>query len=156
MRAILAGTRRGFSGVRRVFRLLCIDPKLFFFFVRIAGWVVLLTFFLKIFSLPRTLRLISKSPRRHATNQFISPSNLGIFLDRLLSLNFFVFTPSCWKRAIILHRYLARQGLATRIVFGVQRDASQNLAGHAWLEFEGQPFLEAQAPDYYPTYSFPS
>ncbi len=76
-------------------------------------------------------------------------------LDQLLGLNFLAFTPTCWKRTIILHRFLAFQGITTRIVFGVKRDDANKLSGHAWLEYQGHPFLESQPPDFIPTFSFP-
>ena len=129
------------------------EPRTFFVLVRMAGWVVLLTLLTKIFSLQRVLRFITVRPV--PSKQFIAPDKIVALLDQLLSLNVLAFTPTCWKRAIILHRFLALQGMTTHIVFGVQRDEANNLSGHAWLEFEGQPFLEAQSPEFVPTFSFP-
>jgi hypothetical protein len=76
-------------------------------------------------------------------------------LDSVLATDFWVFTPTCWKRAPVLHRFLALRGIETRIVFGVRREGEDTLSGHAWLEREGRPLLEADAPDYRVTYSFP-
>lgn len=114
---------------------------------------MLLSFLLKFWSLQRVLHFfsINSQPAKLA----ITPTQLANLLDRLLSLDFFVFTPTCWKRAIILHRFLGLSGLATRVVFGVQRNSEKKLAGHAWLEAQGQPFLETLPPDYFPTYRFP-
>jgi hypothetical protein len=122
--------------------------------VLLAGWVILLTVLIKIFSLQSVLQFSTTCPA--TTTPFIAPGRLVIMLDQLLSLNFLAFTPTCWKRAIILHRFLALQGLPTRIVFGVQRNEANKLSGHAWLEFQGQPFLEAQTPEFVPTCSFPN
>lgn len=67
-----------------------------------------------------------------------------------------MFTPKCWKRATVLHRFLALNGIATTIVFGVRKDADGELKGHAWLQTDGRPFLESEPPRYNITYTFPS
>jgi hypothetical protein len=140
--------------IDKAFRCLWREPRTFFLFVRMAGGVVLVTLLTKIFSLQRVLQFITVRPA--PSNQFITTDKIVSLLDQLLSLNIFAFTPTCWKRAIILHRFLAFQGLPTRIVFGVQHDEAQKLSGHAWLEFQGQPFLESQPPQFIATFSFPS
>lgn len=83
-------------------------------------------------------------------------SDLATAIDALLAINLFVFKPVCWKRAAVLHRFLALRGIETRIVFGVRKDEADELTGHAWLECEGQPILEPQTPGYTVTYIFPS
>lgn len=79
--------------------------------------------------------------------------------DLLLSANWGVFKPVCWKRAVILHRFLALNEIETRIVFGLrgkQKKPDELLEGHAWLEADGKPLLEQAFPHYVVTYSFPS
>jgi hypothetical protein len=66
-----------------------------------------------------------------------------------------MFKPICWKRAAVLHRYLSRNGIPTRIIFGVRNEAGGVFDGHAWLEANGQPILETTPPEYVVTYSFP-
>ena len=56
----------------------------------------------------------------------------------------------------MLHRYLLRNGIQTRIIFGVRNEADGKVAGHAWLEAEGEPILETTPPEYVVTYRFPS
>ena len=53
-----------------------------------------------------------------------------------------MFKPICWKRAAVLHRYLSRNGTATRIIFGVRGENDGKVDGHAWLEANGEPILE--------------
>lgn len=67
-----------------------------------------------------------------------------------------MFKPICWKRAAVLHRYLSRNGVDTRIIFGVRNEAGGKVAGHAWLESNGKPILENTPPEYVVTYRFPS
>ena len=73
----------------------------------------------------------------------------------LLSADFLMFKPICWKRAAVLHRYLSRNGIPTRIIFGVRNETGGKVDGHAWLEANGQPILESTPPEYVVTYSFP-
>ena len=77
-------------------------------------------------------------------------------IDLLLSADVLHFKPICWKRAAVLHRYLLRNGLTTRIVFGVRNDPEGKVDGHAWLEAAGEPILEKSPPEYVVTYRFPS
>jgi hypothetical protein len=84
---------------------------------------------------------------------------LARLLDSVLAADFWVFTPTCWKRAPVLHRYLALSGIETRVLFGVRREGGGGgdaLSGHAWLEAGGRPLLEPTPPDYKVTYSFPA
>ena len=122
--------------------------------VRMAGWIVILSGLVKICPLPTALRLVSTSTRGKQTEN--SADELATAMDAILSLDFFVFKPSCWKRATVLHRYLALRGVSTTIVFGLRREADGELKGHAWLELEGEPILETAPPAYKVTYTFPS
>jgi len=85
----------------------------------------------------------------------MSHEDLARAIDLLLSADFLMFKPICWKRAAVLHRYLARSGTPTRIIFGVRSETGGKVDGHAWLEANGQPILEPTPPDYVVTYSFP-
>ena len=76
-------------------------------------------------------------------------------IDSLLGINLFVFRPSCWKRAIVLHRYLALNGIQSQIKFGVRKESNGKVDGHAWLEHDGQPLLEDNADNYIVTFSLP-
>lgn len=129
-------------------------PREAWLLARMAAWVMALSGLLKVTSLPGALKLVA--PRKPRSKRGAEPERLAALLDRLLRLNLFVFTPVCWKRTIILHRFLALNGLKTRVVFGVRRERDNLLTGHAWLETNGVPVLEARLPDYVVTWVFPS
>jgi hypothetical protein len=139
----------------RAGRLLRRDPQAAGLVLRMGAWVIIVSLLIKICPLPRLLRLVTLHPRRSAEDHTIPPGELARLLDHLLRANVWVFTPTCWKRAIILHRYLALNGTATSIVFGVRQSSERILDGHSWLEIEGKPFLEASQPDHLVTYIFP-
>lgn len=122
--------------------------------VRMAGWVLALSLLIKLLPLPRVLRLVAATPR--AASGTLPAERLVQLIDHLLNLNVLVFTPICWKRAPILQRYLALNGIETRILFGVRKGGHGDLlAGHAWLERDGRPIFETSPPDYLVTYSYP-
>ena len=123
--------------------------------VQLAVCLVWLACVLRFATLPVALRWFS--PRVRVRNQVnaLTPARLAARVDQLLCLQVWVFRPVCWKRALLLQRFLRRAGWETRVVFGVRRDGVAGLDGHAWLELDGQPFLEHQPPDYQPTLSYP-
>ena len=124
--------------------------------LRMAWWVAVLCVTARLYSLPRALEIVAgnnngKQPEPAATNE----KELACAIDLLLSVDFLIFTPICWKRAAVLHRYLSHSGIPTRIIFGVRNETDGQVAGHAWLEHNGRPFLESAPPEYIVTYSFP-
>jgi hypothetical protein len=124
---------------------------------RMAWWVSVLSIASRCFSLPRALSIVAGSDKRAARSHDAEvQQRLARLLDQLLSIDIFLFRPICWKRAAVLHRYLSRHGIRTRIIFGVRNDSEGKVAGHAWLEADGEPILESTPPDYVVTYRFPS
>jgi len=119
-----------------------------------AWWVAVLSVTARCYSLPRALQIVAGTENRKGSGQH--QDELARAIDLLLSADVFIFKPICWKRAAVLHRYLSRSGITTRIIFGVRNDTAGKVTGHAWLEANGQPILESAPPDYVVTYSFPS
>lgn len=125
--------------------------------LRMAAWVAALSLLLRWLPLPRVLSIASpRRARRSAVDAVRVQARLARLLDALLASDFLCFTPTCWKRAPVLYRFLALEGIQTRVVFGVRSVAAGRLDGHAWLEAGGAPLLEPNAPDYKITYSFPA
>ncbi|HEX7334797.1 MAG TPA: lasso peptide biosynthesis B2 protein [Pyrinomonadaceae bacterium] len=137
-------------------RKLATQPGEAWLLLRMAWWVAVLCVTARLYSLDRALQIVAgnkngKQPALAATNE----KELARAIDLLLSIDFLIFTPICWKRAAVLHRYLSHNGIPTRIIFGVRNETSGKVEGHAWLERDGQPMLEKDPPDYVVTYSFP-
>ena len=140
--------------ILRALQLTIRDPARACLLARMAVWVVVLSVLARLLPLSRSLQIVSTDVRQKSTE--VDPVQLSTAIDALLEANLFVFKPSCWKRATVLHRYLALAGLATTIRFGVRKDDNRELKGHAWLELNGKPILESSPPVYTVTYSFPS
>src|SRR4028118_590003 len=142
--------RRAASFIRR-------KPDECFLILRMAVWVVLLSILIKFLPLPRVLSLVAiRTHGDRPKHPALTQRRLAQLVDALLGLNVLCFTPTCWKRAPVLHRYLALNGVETRIIFGLRKEKETLLAGHAWLEADGRPLLEASPPHYIPTYPFPA
>ena len=149
----IAKTGRILSGFTRK---LVTRPGEAWLLLRMAWWVAVLCVTARLYSLPRALQIVAgnnngKQPASAATNE----KELARAIDLLLSVDFLIFTPICWKRAAVLHRYLSHSGIPTRIIFGVRNETGGKVAGHAWLELDGEPILESAPPEYSITYSFP-
>ena len=124
---------------------------------RMAFWIAALSLMVRVVPLPRAMELMR--PRRVRglnPDAEATQARLAELLDALLRADFWVFTPTCWKRAPVLQRYLAHNGVATRILFGVRKAGGDLLAGHAWLERDGRPVFETQPPDDLVTYAYES
>lgn len=130
------------------------DPGEAMLLCRMAWWVAVLSVAARWTSLPRALEIVAGTQNgKHSTQ---TQDELARAIDLVLSADVLMFKPICWKRAAVLHRYLSRNGVTTRIIFGVRHDTEGKVAGHAWLETDGRPILEKSPPDYVVTYSFPS
>lgn len=138
-------------------RFILRTPREALLLLRMAWWVLLLSGLLRVQPLPRVLNLMTpRKPVRSAVDHFPSNERMAQLLDLLLRIDAFVFRPICWKRAAVLHRYLALKGIPTRIVFGVRKENQGVLEGHAWLELDDSPVFETSSPEYTVTYAFPS
>ncbi|HEX8354927.1 MAG TPA: lasso peptide biosynthesis B2 protein [Pyrinomonadaceae bacterium] len=141
----------------RAARLLLSEPGAALLALRMGAWVVAVSLLMRVLPLPRAMRLVApRRPGRRPDDAARVQARLARLLDSVLAADFWVFTPTCWKRAPVLHRYLALSGIESRVIFGVRREGGDALSGHAWLEAGGEPLLETTPPDYKVTYSFPA
>ena len=148
----IAKTGRILSGFTRK---LVTRPGEAWLLVRMAWWVAILCVTARVYSLPRALQIVAGNNNGKQPVSAANEEELARAIDLLLSVDFLIFTPICWKRAAVLHRYLSHSGIRTRIIFGVRNETDGKVAGHAWLEHDGRPFLESAPPEYVVTYSFP-
>lgn len=150
-------SRERARSTRQVINFIRHQPDEAFLLLRMATWVGLLSLLIKFYPLPRVLAFVAVPRHLLATTPGrVAQERLAQLLDLLLALDILCFTPTCWKRAPVLHRYLALSGIETRIVFGVRLEGDSMLVGHAWLEAGGLPIFETSAPHYTVTYSYPA
>jgi hypothetical protein len=157
MRKLTATLTKAFGLFARAFSFAAREPRATLLLLRMAAWVAALTLLMKFLPLPGVLKVLTPRARpAHTGDDEKIQKELARLLDLLLATDFWIFTPTCWKRAPVLHRFLALRGINTRIVFGVRREEPRVLDGHAWLEAGGKPLLEATAPNYTVTFSYPN
>jgi hypothetical protein len=149
--------RKTYQLIVRAGRKLVSQPGEALLLCRMAWWVSVLSFAARWFSLPRALAIVAGGEARTTRSSDVEiEKRLARTMDLLLSADVLHFKPICWKRAAVLHRYLSRHGITTRIIFGVRNESHGKVAGHAWLEAAGEPILENEPPEYVVTYRFPS
>ena len=136
-------------------RKLVTRPREALLLCQMAWWVAVVSVTARWYSLPRALAIVAGHQNGKQPGQ-LNQEELARAIDLPLSADVLMFKPICWKRAAVLHRYLLRNGVNTRIIFGVRNDDSGQVTGHAWLESEGRPILETTPPEYITTYTFPS
>ena len=144
------------GSIRKALGFAARKPREAWLVLRLAAWVAALSALVKFLPLPKALSLVSAEPRLEARGKSGDVERVAQLLDALLATDVLCFTPTCWKRAAVLHRYLALGGRPTRVVFGMRKGGGGLLDGHAWLEDGGGPLFEATPPEYTVTYSFPS
>jgi hypothetical protein len=146
------------GGIARAARFAAREPLSALLLLRMAAWVAATSLLLKVMPFGRAMVLITPLRRRRAPahDPAETQARLSRLIDLLLAADFWLYTPTCWKRAPVLYRFLALNGISTRVVFGVRRKQTGALDGHAWLEADGEPLLERTAPDYKITFSYPA
>ena len=110
----------------------------------VAVEIAAITVVVRLFPLVRALRMLGNPGPGRARR----PERVLAAIDRVFRLNRLVWTPSCWKRSIVLHRALRRAGKNCRIVWGVRENGAL-LDGHAWVEMDGVAVGESEAPAAY-------
>ena len=147
--------RKASTLVFRSSRKIVLHPHEAVLMIRMAGWMVILSVLVKLTSLLRALEIVSTQVRHEKTRETDVPGQLARAIDLLLAMDVPIFRKSCWKRAIILHRYLALHGIESRINFGLRKELDGKVTGHAWLESRGEALLEDTLPEYTVTFTFP-
>jgi Transglutaminase-like superfamily len=133
-----------------------LEPREAVLRARMASWVVLISVLARVTSLPRAQRLASVGTRSGAADRAsVTPAHLATAIDSVLSIDLFVFRRSCWKRALVLQRFLSLNGIESRVYFGLQKTSDGTVSGHAWLEHQGRPFLERDTGTYVVTFTLP-
>ena len=143
------------KNVFRALRVSVLQPRRAWLMVRVAVWAIIFSAAVRFGSLPSALQLLSPSAGGDSAQPF-DEEEIASAVQAVLGMNVLVFKQICWKRAALLHRFLALRGHATTIVFGLRKEPAGELTGHAWLEANGKAILEPDDPNYTVTYTFPS
>lgn len=139
-----------------------------FLFIRIFLLITLIPVLVRIFTLPKLLQVLTPRNSNSYQNRQLHKYKQKIikFTDFILNWNTWIWRPTCLKRSLVLYFFLRELGLDIQICFGVRynqiahsKGPQKQLAGHAWLQYNGNYFLEKnnQITDTYKlTYTFPN
>jgi hypothetical protein len=153
----MTGSKKVFRVLRQGCRKVFTNPQNALLSARMAFWIMLVSVVARLTSLPRAQKIAAFRFSKASAGKWVdTPAILGQTIDNVLGIELFPFRRSCWKRALVLHRYLALIGVESQIKFGVRRAADGKVDGHAWLEHDGQPLLEENADNYVVTFSLPA
>jgi hypothetical protein len=142
-------------------RTIVVNPGRAVLHARMALWVVAISLLARLTALTRVQKIAAFGVRSNKVespsleDRFDTMAQLGRAIDCVLGIDLFVFRRSCWKRAMVLHRFLALNGIECHINFGVRKGSAGKVSGHAWLEHEGRPVLEDDAASYAVTFTLP-
>jgi hypothetical protein len=75
----------------------------------------------------------------------LEPDRLLFLIRGLLQQRIGVFRPNCVKQSLVLFHVLRQWGAPVALYFGVARHGG-TLAGHCWVELDGQPLGEGDDP----------
>ena len=137
-------------------------------FIQIFFWINMVVLMLRLLSLSKIMSLLT--PKRQAWIRASKQPNLirkvAGYTDFILMRNWWIYRMNCLKRALVIYRIMRLNGLAVEICIGVKKQPSipvlnseNPLIGHAWLRFNGKPFLEdsrSMATTYTCVVSFPT
>src|ERR1044072_9893914 len=139
----MSSIAKTFNFSRRAMRKLLSESGDAWLLCRMAWWVSVLAVAARCYSLPRALAIVAGPQAKERQSADVNAQQrFARAIDQLLSVDVLFFKPICWNRAAVLHRYLSRNGIPTRIIFGVRNETGGVFDGHAWLEANGQPILE--------------
>lgn len=132
------------------------DPARFWLMTRMAFAYLAVSVLARLLALPRAFAMLSPrvSSREEDARRIAVIVNA---LDTLLTARVPFIRPQCWRRAVVLHRFLRGAGVDTVIVFGVRTDGGRTVEAHAWVERGGRPYAEAaDTSSYQRVFEFPS
>jgi len=131
------------------------DPARVWLMVRMAIAYLAVSALARLLPLPRAFAAMSPRLGSPMGDQRKTDAMVNA-LDTLLTARIPFVHPQCWRRAVVLHRFLRLEGIDTVIVFGVRTDGARTVEAHAWVERAGQPFAEtADTAPYQRVFEFP-
>jgi len=88
-------------------------------------------------------RLAAWLERAGSLTPMLDDAVLARWVDRLLRRLPGPWHRTCLKRAAVLFHLLRRAGRPVELWIGVQKTAASPLEAHAWLVWDGKPYLES-------------
>ncbi len=100
--------------------------------------------------------LIEKlTPRRR--NGRVGHDKIIVYANWWLNRKVGMFQPTCFKRSLILYRFLRENGFPVRIHYGIKRAQEKGNEGHSWVSLDDVPLPPDgdTAWEYHQTFVYP-
>jgi len=100
--------------------------------------------------------LIKKlTPRRE--NGGVNREKIIVYANWWLNRKVAMFRPTCFKRSLILYRFLRENGAPVRIHYGIKKTPEKGQEGHSWVSLDGVslPPDGESAHEYRQTFVYP-
>ena len=118
-------------------------------------WWIILVAILMLPMITLSLKLSGFKQTKNRMSQFI-PRNVADvsareddlsrarFISRAVAIagNHGLFKANCLKQSLLLWWLLARRGITTEIQFGSQMKSEEDFGAHAWVELDGETFID--------------
>ena len=115
----------------------------FLCFLEIGLFTLYVPFIARLCSFERILQIVEPR-KRWPRDGVLSVAEVTAFVDRILRYRLFMRKQLCFRRGLVLYRFLHKLGVPVRINFSVQPpEQGHRLKAHAWLSLDGKPYLEA-------------
>jgi hypothetical protein len=120
-----------------------------------AGLLVILPVLQRVLTLPALVHLFGVRTLPPVLPP-LEPGRLLYLIRGLLQQHIGAFRPNCVKHSLVLWHFLRQWGAPVALHFGVAKHGG-TLAGHCWVELDGQPLGEGDDPQRVFTivYTFP-
>ena len=112
--------------------------------IRMALWRLAVPLLKWLLPLPRLARLMwatgtgaKRDPAREQTIVALSEALCGPHGGRILD--------NCLERSLVSYRFLSQAGAEPELAFGMARDKSDPVGGHAWVRLDGEPVHDSNA-----------
>jgi hypothetical protein len=109
-----------------------------------AGLLMALPVLQRVLTLPALVRLCGARTLPTVLPP-LAPDRLLYLIRGLLQQHIGVFRPNCVKQSLVLFHFLRQWGAPVALCIGVAKHGG-TLAGHCWVELDGQPLGEGDDP----------
>lgn len=117
-------------------------------------WRLALPLLKNVVPLPTLVRLLSASPVAGAAGTHERRGSRLEAVGQLLTEGGrIVVSSNCLERSLMLYRFLSEVGAGPQLVMGVSKGTT-GVAGHAWIEIDGQALADATTDSFAPVLIF--
>ena len=136
--------RRRIAGRARVVRGCISSPSDAWLAIRMAAWRVIVPLLKWLLPLPRLARVMWAG-RRRAERDRRREERIVTLAETLCGPHGGRLLDNCLERSLVSYRFLSQAGAEPELAFGVARDRTDPVRGHAWVRLDGEAVHDSAA-----------